>query len=279
MGFPILLLLLVLRFNPIHGIVGGQSALPGTGSGVVLIDNCNFYARIQHYCTGALISSRFVLTNGNCCAFPTPAATTITIGTVTPFEEATLYYVDEFVEIGNSSWKFYQLCLIRLDREVVFNSHTMPYALPSKGNVMDSKIQFFDLFGFGASELQRNPDQHVDTDDIHKVFHHQLQRLERDTFLEHPLKECEKFYNTFEPNSLKYKCFGSESANIRLMPNDEGAPFVGRTDRVLYTMAVTDVTRFNHKEYDWMKSGNINYHIDIAEAAPLILEGIKKLTK
>lgn len=269
---------ILLKIYPIAPMIGGKSCPAGVGTGVVLIDNGRVTQPLSPYCMGALISDRFVLTHGMCCSQSSMVYTRIMMGiSKDPFESSNIFYVDSFELIGGSSTSNHKLCLIRVDRTVVFDANTMPYALPSVDNEMGLRDQPYDLMGYGLIDMSSHnifPD-----DDYLNLLHNDLMCMVPG-YPQHQLRQCEKYAPL--PNDktkLKYKCFGSELGKWRLMPNEDGAPFVGRTNRVLYLIAATNLVQFKHSKYNWTAINFPVYHIDVKSGVPYILQAMTRLSE
>lgn len=271
--------ILLLKTSPITPMIGGKPCPADVGTGVVLMDNGRIAANLSPYCMGALISDRFVLTNGMCCSQSSPVHTRIMMGSSKdPFESSIIFYVDSFELIGGASTNNHKLCLIRLDRQVVFNANTLPYALPSRDNDMGDqpKDQPYDLMSFGVVDMSWSSTIFPD-DDYLNLLHTELMCMGHG-FPEHQMRQCEKYAPLPDDKTkLKYKCYGSELSKSRLMPNDDGAPFVGRTNRVLYLIASTNLLQFRHDKYNWTGINFPTYHIVVKSAVPYILEAMTRL--
>lgn len=239
MIFPCVCCIWILLPRLVYGIVGGvegNSLEPSKG--VVLIDN-GYGINLPPFCAGALISSQFVLTNGQCCAQEFKE-TVIHLGSTSPFESGQFYQLAAYEHIGEAISNNYQLCVIKLEREVKFNANCFPLALPTKHNAIGDTNQILYAFGYGSIMMEA-PEDPIEIAILNynykRVLSNELMALEL------PLQEerlCLEVFQKPDNISLTLRCHGyTAEPTKRLMYDDNGAPVVGSKDNVVYTIMGT----------------------------------------
>lgn len=275
------LFLLHLQLTPIHGLSGAQLAatLPNhAGSGTVLID-CGYVKYNLQYCTGALISEQIVLTSMMCTEYSSPIGSTrVIVGSYTPFETGHTYWGVARRGVGSGPTRLMNFMLIKLDRPVTITPDVMPYALPGPRDDIDTTTQFYDIFGFGSTDLMAPPEV-MPNADFRVNPNYELMRIEMAQLREHPESVCEKYYKKPGPSDLKFRCIGSLTHfDWRVMEYDNGAPLVGRTDRVVYAVACAAL------QFIYVSSNGPyyqipvpTYYMDVKHSVPQILDAMKYL--
>lgn len=276
MAILFLILVLLSRFNPLFAISGGFKAntmLPVDG--VVLIDNV-FGIGLPPFCTGALLSHRIVLTNGNCC-YDSMNRTTIYAGSMRPFESGEMYRPERYELIGNAHSTHYKLCVIKVDRDIQFHHNLVPLGLPLVGkDAIYADSQLLYTMGFGSTQL--DPATDPEQAKVQNLIY-QREMSDQMMAIELPLLaqwKCEGYYEKVYTAPYDLVCMGFRSDRTkRLMFDDNGAPVVGVKDRIVYGIAAT---------YPALKPGNNwqttsfpHYAIDVQSATPDILRAMKTL--
>lgn len=270
--FSLIFFFLMVHWPYTSSIIGGfraSSQPPATG--IVLIDN-GFNLKHPPFCTGVLISNRMVLANGNCCRSPPLNRTRIFMGSTKPFSGGQFYYVDDYRLFGVATYPIYKLCVLRLDREVEFSEYVQPIALPSKADAMvcnDKDIAY--AFGYGSVHLDRedkkqNPIfQRVLSSELMAIFMPLLANT-----------DCEKFFGRHPVGNWKLLCMGfTTDRTRRLMLDDNGAPVVGKRDRIVFAIGTTYSVLSGR--YNWDKDSFPFYFIDVASARDDISRAIRQM--
>lgn len=250
--FFLFLALVFQHFESIYCIYG-QDAKSAVGSqpasAVVLIDN-GYRINDPPYCMGALLTSLAVITIGNCCNPKKDFDVIITVGATRLHDEGDFYYVEKYLMLGGKN----DICLIRLNRRVLYTKYALPVGLPlTTDKISDSDS--FEIYGFGAMEV---------TDPLKlRYLANEMQRIKLPIV---DVAKCEKAHGRIETKE-KLFCAGEEKGS-RLMKDDHGAPLI--SDRMLLGLALT----YMGKE---VKEGAPSYFISIPHAQARILEGLKKM--
>lgn len=281
MSYSVSFLLITVLFRPTTGISGGFRAHYQTAAqGIVLIDN-GFGLKYPPFCAGALISSQIVLTNGNCCTDGPLDNTRITVGALRTFSQGHFFLVDDYLIIGNSHSSHYQLCVIRLDREVVFqDSPVIPLALPSAADTIMNSNNIVYTFGYGSVQLdkkmpwQEGVDPDLEPNPIYqRVLSSDLMAINL------PLQEnwaCEKFFGVPYTGDWRLHCLGfTNDRTKRLMFDDNGAPLVEKHNHVVYGIAATFPALLSG--FNWQTDSFPNYFIDVKSARKDIISAMRFL--
>lgn len=274
-------LLIIFIFRTTTSISGGFRAHYLTpAQGIVLMDN-GFGLKYPPFCAGALISSQIVLTNGNCCADGLLDNTRITVGAFRTFSQGQFFYVKDHLIIGSSHSSHFQLCVIRLDREVDFKqAPVIPLALPSDADTFMDSSKILYTFGYGSVQMdkempwQEGVDPDLEPNPIYqRVLSSDLMAINL------PLQEnwvCEKFFGLPYTGSWRLLCLGFTSDRTkRLMFDDNGAPWVEKYDQVVYGIAATFPALLGG--YNWQTDSFPNYFIDVKSARADILSAMRQL--
>lgn len=270
-------ILLVQHFKPITSIAGGFRAhyMPQS-KGIVMIDN-GFGFAYPPFCAGALISSWIVLTNGNCCS-GSMRRTSIHLGSFRPFESGQFFFVHKYEIIGQAHSSHFTLCVIRLDREVVFDKESVaPLGIPSALDTYADDNQIYYFHGYGSTQMFE-----AETEEERQRQNPIHQREMSDDLMAIELPHvgnwhCERYFGKHFVGSWKLNCFGYTTGDRskRLMFDDNGAPFVGKSDRLVYGIAATYVALLEGG--NWQMDVFPNYVIDVKSARLDIFRAMRVL--
>lgn len=213
---------------PISAIIGGMRAsnFPVAKS-TVLIDN-GFHAEIR-FCSGVVITRRYILTLGQYCCLRQLSECQVMIGSGKSFEGGEIIRPVTATTFGNQGEEdTFALVVVKLQRPIAFQFY-VPVTLPEVG---DEQFELFTAIGWGNTV----PNQRSElTDHLHSA---EMPRLELDVCRKGAYKEL------FAKEPAKYAyaaCYGYTDAKSvkKATLFDHGGPLLhvvlGRLEGLIST--------------------------------------------
>lgn len=127
--------------TPLTRIVGGKEAIDGQFPYQVSIRKWMSY---QHYCGGAIVSSRFILTAAHCTRgqYTHPSSLYIVVGWTGQETKGDAYSLDAIIPHPAFDLSTFtnDIALLRTEREIEFTSHVWPIGLPLKNTASNAPV-------------------------------------------------------------------------------------------------------------------------------------------
>lgn len=241
----IICLLTCSRF--VFGISGGTPAsIIGSwqGVGVVLIDNgpgLGNPSECQQMCTGVMVDYRLVLTNAACyCDQARRKWKTVVYMSMhwRVFQRAFVYYVIDYLEVNPKKNPVYELILLKLDREMKNLQDGMFLNLAGNRNPLNLTVQDFHVFGFGETTWIPRPGTKSGVPWEWAVTYDMQAISVKQSYHMQSVGECKANLKDTGQQGRDFLCFGRKNnPSKRLMYADNGAPLIGKEDRILYGLA------------------------------------------
>lgn len=285
MIFPIILVgALALSSSRVAAIAGGFNAITlgnWQGVGVVMIDNGPWHYHQDdciQFCTGVMVDYQLVLTNSacHCPQVRKPYSTVVYMGnTFNAFEDFDTYWVVNYLEVHPGINPHYELILLKLDRPMADLKDGMFYTIPGEHDKgFNLTEQDYMVFGFGTRDWEK-PIPVLDGMPWRYDVHPMLQAISvRETLHWQQLDICRKFLSDIGTKDREFICLGRrDEPTVRLTYADNGAPAVGRSDRVLYGIACakTDTMR---KPFYKPEDSFPTYFIDVKSEQKAIIKAM-----
>lgn len=212
-------------------------------------------------CAGVLVNRHVVLTMANCCNMKPGYETRVLVGSTNVWGvDAEVFYMVKCLVVGHSKDDpLYTFAVLRLDRLVEYNYHTLPVLLPCNHDKWPNKTKEYEVFGYGNRQTI--------WDDSGAM--HEKELLRGDLFLL-PNSECAKLISKVNTKETLL-CLGQKN-QTRATIGDHGAPLI--VDRMVFAMASTI-----WGDWSWQKRDIDGpcYFVSVLGARLRIFKGMQEL--